>query len=140
MRNLDKLKICIDYQKKRIAYREKMNALNVVDVYIYDMLREYLKSIVIPEDKPINIGFDKFWFAYDKKVNKKEAELAWQRLTDEEREDAMAHVHSYVKATPNKKYRKDPDRYLKKRAFYNEIIQEEKLETEKPKKWLEGTE
>lgn len=75
--------------------------------------------------KPINIPFDDWWNAYQKKVDRSvKLEKKWERLTDEERVKAMQHTAAYVLATPDKKYRKNPETYLNKKSFNNEIIQE----------------
>lgn len=75
--------------------------------------------------KPINIPFDDWWDAYQKKVDRSvKLEKKWERLTDEERAKAMQHTAAYVLATPDKKYRKNPETYLNNKSFNNEIIQE----------------
>ncbi|WP_162793483.1 hypothetical protein [Runella rosea] len=75
--------------------------------------------------KPINIPFDDWWNAYQKKVDRSvKLEKKWERLTDEERAKAMQHTAAYVLATPDKKYRKNPETYLNNKSFNNEIIQE----------------
>jgi len=35
--------------------------------------------------KPINVHFDEFWNLYDKKINRKDSERKWNKLTDQER-------------------------------------------------------
>jgi len=65
--------------------------------------------------------FEEWWNLYDKKIDKIKAEKAWQKLTQLERETAMFHGEQYVKATPNKSYRKDPTTYLNNKSFNNEI-------------------
>jgi len=63
-----------------------------------------------------------FWLAYDKKRGKPESEKWWNKLTQKEREECMAAVPAYVASTPDKTYRKDPCRYLRHKAFQDEII------------------
>lgn len=48
--------------------------------------------------KEINIPFEDFWKAYAyKNGSKKKAEVSWNRLLDQEREDAMKAVPLYVR-------------------------------------------
>ena len=73
----------------------------------------------------INISFDHFWNLYDKKKGSKEkAEKLWTKLTNEEREQAIAHIPLYKKEQPDKQFRKHPEGYLSNKIFTNEIILE----------------
>lgn len=65
--------------------------------------------------------FGEFWDAYGKKVGRPNAEREWGKLSRAEREAVMAHVPDYVRAK-EKVYRKDPERYLKHRAWEDEVI------------------
>ena len=67
-------------------------------------------------------GFDDFWNLYDKKVSKKTTSLKWQKLPYKTKLKIMEHLPEYVASTPNKKYRKDPQTYLNKESWENEII------------------
>lgn len=76
------------------------------------------------KDKILNITFDQFWIEYDKKVGDKEKlAKSWAGLTDDERTKAMWHIPQYKLAQPDKKYRKDPSKYLNNKSFNDEIIQ-----------------
>lgn len=70
----------------------------------------------------INIGFEIFWNLYAKKVDRIKCEDKWHGLTDEERQFCIDKIPEYIKSTPDKKYRKDPIRYLSNKAWQNEII------------------
>lgn len=63
-----------------------------------------------------------FWLLYDKKRGKAASEKWWAKLTQKEKEDCMAAIPDYIAANPNKVYRKDPERYLRHKAFYDEVI------------------
>jgi len=67
--------------------------------------------------------FNKFWNLYDKKVGKPNTIKAWIKLDLSTRQKIMSIVPAYVKAKV-KKYRKDPERYLKHKAWEDEIIGE----------------
>jgi hypothetical protein len=69
-----------------------------------------------------NILFEKFWNLYNKKVGKQNALNQWNKLNKDDIDKVFANVELYVKSKPDKKYRKDPERYLAKRVFEDEII------------------
>lgn len=76
--------------------------------------------------KPVNIEFDEFWNLYGKKVGLEKSRKLWEGLTDNERVQAMNHIPGYTAATPEKKYRKDPQTYLRNKSFNDEIINHER--------------
>ena len=70
-----------------------------------------------------NIPFSDFWNLYNKKVGDlQKLKKKWALLKDEERTKVMDHLPLYVKATPQKKYRKDPYTYLNNSGWTDEII------------------
>ena len=68
--------------------------------------------------------FDLFWSAYDKKVGKANATKEWKKLSpsDDLVERIVAQASLYAKSN-DKKYRKDPERWLKARGWEDEIVQ-----------------
>lgn len=75
------------------------------------------------ENKEINIEFDSFWSAYDKKVGDKEKlKKKWQALTDAERENAMSYIPNYILSRPDKQFRKDPATFLNNKSWNDEIV------------------
>jgi len=74
------------------------------------------------EEIKVNIAFENWWNLYDKKRNKKYCQNYWERkMNDDERLEAYHHTTDYVKHT-EKVYRKDPERYLRNKAYQDEII------------------
>lgn len=73
--------------------------------------------------------FDQFWNLYDKKADKPKCEKKWNKLTQGAREKIMFHVEEYVKATPDKNYRKNPYTYLYNESWNDEIIRNGKSTT-----------
>ncbi|WP_276363862.1 hypothetical protein [Daejeonella sp. H1SJ63] len=69
-----------------------------------------------------NILFDQFWDLYDKKNGKHPALKKWNTLTETEMLKILKIIPSYVKSTPNKKYRLNPLTYLNDRHWEDEII------------------
>ena len=70
-----------------------------------------------------------FWPTYDKKVDKIKAKKIWDRLKQSEKEAIMDHLPRYVKSTPDKKFRRDPETYLNRKTWENEIIETSKNES-----------
>tara|TARA_R100001230_G_C5595563_1_gene110693 strand:+ start:57 stop:587 length:531 start_codon:yes stop_codon:yes gene_type:complete len=82
-------------------------------------------------------GFDHWWNLYDKKVGKKAAQLIWKNKINPhifEKEGKiysnlykriLDHTDQYVK-DKEKRYRKDPERYLKHKTYNDEIIKQDK--------------
>ena len=76
------------------------------------------------EPSELNVSFEEFWNAYDKKTSPKDkCSERWAALSDVERLTAMKHIPEYIRSQPEKQYRKDPLSYLNQKAFNNEIIQ-----------------
>lgn len=73
-------------------------------------------------EKEPNISFETFWNAYDKKRGDKEKlSKKWGKLTDAIRTEIMAYVPKYVKATPDKEYRKNPETFLNNKTWEDEL-------------------
>ena len=74
-------------------------------------------------NKDINVDFEFFWNEYDKKVGVKEKlKKKWDKLTDEERQNAMNYIDLYKKSVPDKQFRKNPETFLNNKSWNDEII------------------
>ncbi len=65
--------------------------------------------------------FERFWNLYDKKVSKEKSFKLWKKLKTEDKREIFKSLPEYVKATPDKQYRKNPDTYLRNKAWKDEI-------------------
>lgn len=75
------------------------------------------------EKKLNNVGFDRFWDAYDKKVGDKSKCLKkWLSLNQSERDLIFINLPAYINSTPDKKYRKNPMTYLNNSSWNDELI------------------
>lgn len=83
-------------------------------------------------EKELNISFDDFWSAYDKKVDRAKCEKKWLALTDEQREMTMQHIPAYLASVSDKQFVKNPITYLNNQSWNNEIISNRGLTHAKP--------
>lgn len=70
-------------------------------------------------------AFLQFWEVYDKKVGKEAAIRVWRKLPKKDKADILAYIPAYVKATPDKKYRKNPTTFLRQKSWKDELIPDE---------------
>ena len=85
---------------------------------------KYSKVKYSKEEGEINSDFEIFWNLYDKKYDRKKCESKWIKLSKEDQEECIRKVPAYVRSTPEKKFRKNPDTYLNNKSWENEIIHE----------------
>lgn len=70
------------------------------------------------------LGFDDFWNAYDKKVEKPAAEKSWKRIgpSQELIDQILIAAAVYVESTPEKTFRKNPSTWLNNKCWLDEVI------------------
>jgi hypothetical protein len=74
-------------------------------------------------NKNINIDFEWFWNDYDKKIgDKQKLKKKWNKLSDEERQNAMNYLDLYKQSVPDKQFRKNPETFLNNKSWNDEII------------------
>jgi len=78
--------------------------------------------------------FERFW-KYYKKGSKKASREKFLKLTDAECEVIKIHLPAYFKANPDKKFRKDAERYLSNRLWENDDIEQLSQKATLPKDW-----
>jgi hypothetical protein len=70
----------------------------------------------------INISFDVFWNAYDKKVgNKKLCIQRWNKLKDAERQKIIDTLPTFIASIRDKQYLPYPEKYLNQRRWEDEL-------------------
>lgn len=89
-----------------------------------DKNKEKESSLCSDSQKSDNdeFSFDRFWDLYDKKVGKDKAISLYANLSRKDKEAIFKHIPLYKMAQPDKKYRKDPQTYLRNRSWNDEII------------------
>ena len=123
----EKYKIKSEKNKKRISeWREKQQ--DIENVTHSESVRNTPKvnRSKVKESNILNeqqkLSFDEFWEKYQKKAGKQATEKLWHKLTDQEIQEVLNHVPKYVLSTPDPKYRKDPESYLRNKRWQDEII------------------
>lgn len=67
--------------------------------------------------------FEDFWGIYDKKIGAKEkCKIKFDKLNQDTKELIMNYIFEYVKETPDKQYRANPETFLNQKRWENEII------------------
>lgn len=64
--------------------------------------------------------FERFWEFYERKGSKKLAKALFLKLNEADLDLVKEHLKVYKKATPERKFRKDAERYLSNRLWENE--------------------
>ena len=77
-----------------------------------------------------HLAFDRFWNLYDKKVGRAECKKLFNNLSENDWNKIFETLPTYIQATPDKQYRKNPETYLRNRAWEDELyVKEQKEET-----------
>lgn len=126
-----KVKTFVDKELKNVKDR-----LLIAYVYATDTLsqeeqeeeetkeQEQEQEASADETPPLTVwpSFEDFWKLYDKNNARSKCEKKWEKIKQVAREKIMEHLALYVRATPDKTYRKNPETYLSKESWNDEII------------------
>jgi len=75
-------------------------------------------------DPEYSVEFEMWWNLYDKKVGDKKKLMAkWRKIPKRDIGEIFKHTKDYVRATPDKKFRKNPQTYLNNESWNDEIIE-----------------
>lgn len=81
----------------------------------------------VGEKEKDEYSFDQFWNDYDKKVGDKEKlKRKWDKIKESDKLLIKFHILKYKISEPNKKFRKNPETYLNNHSWNDEIINDEK--------------
>ena len=85
--------------------------------------REIEREIEKENNIRVIVGFDDFWNTYDKKVGKPNAQKEWAKANIDNilLKTVLEQAKKYAQTT-EKKFRKDPERWIKYRGWEDEII------------------
>lgn len=79
-------------------------------------------AVILEPEILIYPTFEDFWDCYDKKISRPKCEKAWNKLNQTEKEGIMNYLFVYIKATPDKKFRKNPLTFFNNKSWNDEII------------------
>lgn len=106
--------------KDLIEYLYSMDTTNVKNK---NKNKNINKNISISSDGVLNFTFYEFWDLYDKKTGSIEKlKKKWEKLTEEERANAMEYIPKYKATTPTKIYRKNAETFLNNKSWNDELI------------------
>ena len=75
-------------------------------------------------------SFDNFWNAYDNKKSREKVERKWFSLSAKDQTACMESLPKYIKATPDRQFRKHPATYLNQKCWNDSIyVKEEERQT-----------
>ncbi len=112
-----KVKVCVDKELSLVKDRLLIEYLYSTDTHSQEEQEEE------QEEDNLNIPFDDFWNLYDKKRGLRgKVEAKWLKLTNFEREQAMAYIPKYKESQPDKTFRKDPTTFINNKAWNDELI------------------
>lgn len=73
--------------------------------------------------------FSDFWNSYDKKVDKKQTEAVWNKMSNDDQIKAVEGMNNH-KLGRERKYWKDPIRYLRDRRWEDEPVEQKQIKTQ----------
>jgi len=113
-------------RRNSTSVNERSNSLNEKERNPTDNVNDSVNVNVNDNEikKKIESSFEKFWDLYDKKVDRKKSLYKWKGLKEYEREEIIKITPAYVRANPERKYRKNPVTFFNNRSWEDEIIEE----------------
>ena len=113
---------CIEKEYKSVKSIDLKNRFDTV-------CKEYQYSIDTQpqeeeeeEEEASDTDFERFWNLYDKKVGKEKSSKLFKKLSIVDIEKIFESLPAYIKNTPDRTYRKNPDTYLRNKCWLDEII------------------
>ena len=76
--------------------------------------------------------FDQFWNLYDRKISKEKVEKKFNLLSAKAHVKIMETLPAYIKATPDKQFRKHPLTYLNSKTWNDELETAERVVYKQP--------
>ena len=103
--------------KEKEIYKEKEGEAATMPTLVGNKLTAACNKNVTSEE--VAQTFEELWMLYERKGNKQIAKNEFAKLnpTEEEIAKMRMHIPAYIEAQPEKKYRLDFERYIKRRTF-----------------------
>ena len=115
----------LDLEKeRRCAFSQsRRNNIKGNNQHTIGHMTSHMEDVNVNVNKDINIDFEYYWNEYDKKIgDKKKLKSKWDKLSDQERQDAMNYIDLYKISVPDKQFRKNPETFLNNKSWNDEII------------------
>lgn len=88
-----------------------------------DTLATPIKEEEEEKEEKEEYSFDEFWDSYDKKVGKKDkVKIKFDKLSKQDKMQIKEYLPKYVRSTPDKNFRKNPETFLNNEAWKDEIV------------------
>ena len=109
---------------EELQKKAKNPPLSPPDDLVKDQSQDTVPQVPPPTPTPdhIETEFNEFWEVYDKKTSRAICLKKWRKLSKADRAAIFRTLLEYVKSTPDKQYRKNPETYLNQRGWEMEII------------------
>jgi hypothetical protein len=120
--------------ERNTTVSKKNTTVSKNDTIRTEQIKEEQKKELPPEADIY--PFSEFWNSYGKKVDSHKCELKWKRLTNQEKVLIKEKLESYISATPDLKFRKNPLTYLNGKLWQDEHVP---IKTEKKSTFEELT-
>ena len=121
--------------KKKALGEDKKEKLEMSHSDVPCVISDPNKEVEVKVNKEIDIekeqkvkAFNNFWELYNYKTGKKKAKKAFMKIDSNLYSLIFDHVKEYVKANPEKQYRKHPVTYLNNDSWEDEIIKGKKTQ------------
>jgi hypothetical protein len=88
-------------------------------------INKQLNNITIKQGTIYSDEFEKVWNLYTRRGSKKKAFVEWKKMTDFERDTALAHIPIYIATfydDEDKQYIAHFDRYLRDELYYQDVV------------------
>ncbi len=84
---------------------------------------DYMNNYPTPaETEVMESDFEYFWTLYDKKVGKPKCIKLWDKLSQKDKRKCLDYIPLYKQSQPDKKYRKNPETFLRNKSWNDELI------------------
>jgi len=133
------VRLDLEKQRRMAFTQSRRNNIKGVNQHTTGHMTSHMENENVNRNKNknidinVNIDFEIFWNEYDKKIgDKKKLKAKWNKLTDEERQDAMNYLDLYKQSAPDKQFRKNPETFLNNKSWNDEIINRNLTTSYKP--------
>lgn len=93
--------------------------INTHSIVEYSIVKD--RKVKDNKENDINISFDVFWNLYNKKINSKDCENKWKKLTNVERQKIIDTLPNFLNSIKDKTFQPHPSTYLNQKRWNDEV-------------------